>query len=76
MHCDCCDKLLDEAEASARFVESGNFVNMCTECRSYLPRNLKWKTRSDMERKEREADEAGEDQFDLRDYDEEQDDWR
>lgn len=58
MHCDCCDQLLSEAEATARFVESGNFVNMCAECRSYLPKDLQWRTRRDLERKEREAEDS------------------
>lgn len=58
MHCDCCDKLLEDAEASARFVESGNYVNMCSECRSWLPKELKWQTRADLERKDLEEEDA------------------
>lgn len=61
MHCDCCDQILTEAEQSARFIESGEFVNMCTECRSTLPEDIRWRTRKDLERKEREGEDADSD---------------
>jgi hypothetical protein len=65
MHCDCCDKLLTEAEASARFVETGNFVDMCSECRSYLPAGLKWHSRADLERKDAEEEDSDTAETDL-----------
>jgi hypothetical protein len=55
MHCDCCDKLLTDSEATAKF-ESGEYVSMCTKCREYLPKELKVFTRSDLEDQEDEKE--------------------
>jgi hypothetical protein len=51
MHCDCCDRLLTDSEATAKF-ESGAYVNMCTKCSSFLPKELRILTRSDLEEEE------------------------
>lgn len=45
MHCDCCDKLLNNVEATARWssddpLKLGEFVNMCVKCQSTLPKAL------------------------------------
>jgi hypothetical protein len=51
MHCDCCDRLLSDSEATAKF-ESGAYVNMCTKCVGFLPKEVKILTRSDLENEE------------------------
>lgn len=40
MRCDCCDAELNEVDISAKFAD-GRFVNMCKECRSFLPSDIK-----------------------------------
>jgi hypothetical protein len=47
---------LNDEEATARFAESGNFVGMCKDCRSYLPKNLKILTRPDLKEKKDKDD--------------------
>lgn len=71
MHCDCCDHLLDDIEATARFTETGNFVNMCKKCIRFLPKDLQINYRNDLKGKEREEKEeqAAEDKL----YDEDED---
>jgi hypothetical protein len=49
MRCTCCNKLLTEAEATAKFVDSGNYVDMCSGCREYLPKDLMISIRKDLE---------------------------
>lgn len=58
MRCECCNNMLSDKDATARFAESGNFVNMCETCRGFLPKNIAVITRSDLERQEREAEDA------------------
>jgi hypothetical protein len=48
MHCDCCNHMLDDEEATAKFAESGNYVSMCKLCRAYLPRDIKVVLRPDL----------------------------
>lgn len=70
MHCDCCDKLLDPEEQSAKFVEKDGtktrFVNMCRKCRSFLPPDIKIASnpRSSMEQFFGEGENDGLDQDD------------
>ncbi len=52
MRCDCCDKLLNDSEATAKFTDSGNYVNMCSKCRGHLPKDLKITLRKDFETQE------------------------
>lgn len=58
MRCECCDRLLDDVEATARFAESGEFVNMCTKCRGWLPKELKIILRNDLIKREQEDDDS------------------
>lgn len=56
MRCECCDELLSDAEATAKFAGSGAYVGMCGECRKSLPSDLKIITRRDLEKtREREV---------------------
>jgi hypothetical protein len=57
MRCDCCDAELNDEEATAKFTESGNYVQMCKGCRKFLPRNIKITVRTDLE-PNKEKDEA------------------
>jgi hypothetical protein len=54
MRCDCCDAELSEAEATAKFEDSGAYVDMCGDCRSYLPSDIKVRTRR-LPQKQREV---------------------
>lgn len=50
MRCNCCDKELDDSEATAKFVETDGskphrYVEMCSECRSFLPREVRYVSR-------------------------------
>lgn len=52
MHCQCCDKLLTESEATAKFVEKDGskphrFVEMCNECLSFMPPDIQVVRRRD-----------------------------
>lgn len=58
MHCECCDALLDDVDATARFTESGNYVNMCKKCRKFLPRNIEVTLRNDLQRKTHEEEDG------------------
>jgi hypothetical protein len=53
MHCDCCDRLLSDSEATARF-ESGAYVSMCRKCSDFLPKEVRIITRADLEERERD----------------------
>jgi hypothetical protein len=61
MRCDCCDADLNDSEATAKFAESGNYVNMCTECRSFLPRDIRILLRPDLEYQTKNGKKAKED---------------
>lgn len=72
MRCVCCDRELTDAEATAKFVESGAYTEMCRTCIGFLPKGIKVHTRSDLERKEKEQEDADfYDPFDLGDMDDE-----
>lgn len=58
MHCECCDVLLDDVEATAKFAESGRYVGMCTKCQRFLPKELKVVNRTDLDRSVHEGNDA------------------
>jgi uncharacterized metal-binding protein YceD (DUF177 family) len=81
MHCECCDVILNDEEATAKFADSGHYVSMCAKCRKHLPKDLKITTRYDLvqsrqSRKEQEAEDAETNDYDLKwsDYDGEEQD--
>jgi hypothetical protein len=54
MKCECCDKLLTDKEATARFVpdtkdDPPRYVGMCKACQEFLPSNIRIITRPDLE---------------------------
>lgn len=75
MRCDCCDKLLDEVEATAKFAEKDGskptrFVNMCRTCQGFLPLDVRVVNRPDLEREE-----VSEDYFDYEGFDDDLEDY-
>lgn len=56
MHCNCCDKLLNDAEATAKFVDEDGtatrYVEMCKKCRSFLPPDVRYVLRKDLREEE------------------------
>lgn len=53
MRCECCNKVLSDKEATARYApnegERGiRYVGMCTECQGFLPASVKILTRHDL----------------------------
>jgi uncharacterized protein with PIN domain len=77
MRCECCDKELNDSEATAKFVgppESKlvRYVGMCKKCRSYLPPEVRYTIRRDLPADSREdAESKLYDPFDLGDMDDE-----
>lgn len=70
MRCECCDRLLTDGEASAKFVEKdgskpSRFVNMCRTCRSFLPPTIQYVVTQPDTNPEEEPDDDYEDPFDL-----------
>lgn len=60
MHCDCCDKVLTDYEATLRYVSTEEFVNTCLKCLEGL--NIEVKGNPALKRKKDEAvEEIGED---------------
>jgi hypothetical protein len=54
MRCECCDRVLSDLEATAKFVDEDGgaptrFVNMCTKCQSFLPKEVRIITREDLD---------------------------
>jgi len=54
MRCECCDKLLSDVEATARFHNEDKdapirYVGMCKKCMTFLPESSKILLRSDLE---------------------------
>lgn len=54
MRCECCDKLLSDSEATARFIDEDStapprYVGMCTTCRGFLPPSVRIAVRHDFE---------------------------
>lgn len=77
MRCSCCDKELNDSEATAKYVEKDGskphrYVDMCAECRGFLHPDIKYVSRP-VRSTESEPDEA--DPFDLRDYGEDDEGW-
>lgn len=75
MRCECCDAELSDSEISAKFVEKDGskptrFVNMCTECRGFLPPDIGIVSRPPT-RKQKD-DEPLFDPFDLREFDDDE----
>lgn len=71
MHCDACDRLLSDEEATARFKSSGEFVMMCKPCRKWLPPEMEIISRPDL-RDKREEEPDTNDYFDLTEYDDDE----
>jgi hypothetical protein len=47
VRCNCCNKILEDVEATAKFVGSGEYAEMCRTCIKTLPPEVKVKFRSD-----------------------------
>ena len=72
MRCDCCDAELNDEEATAKFTESGNYVNMCSDCRRHLPKDIRITVRNDLKKqKDDDSSQQLDDPFDLGDMDDE-----
>ena len=74
MRCECCDRELSDSEATARFLDmdgtkSDRYVGMCTKCRGFLPPEVKYTVRRDLE--SNKEDHELNDPFDLGEYDDE-----
>jgi len=79
MRCECCDKELSPAEDSAMFVEPDGAkphrrVGMCSECRSFLPREVNYVQRRDAKPHYIEPV-AADDPFDLSEYGDDDEGW-
>lgn len=49
MRCNCCNKLLSDFESTRKNAVTGEYMDMCNECLSYLPPDqFKFKTRPDL----------------------------
>jgi hypothetical protein len=55
VRCECCNKMLSDKEATARFApvneeekKNPRYVMMCTECQGFLPPSVKILTRADL----------------------------
>lgn len=70
MHCECCNAMLEDIDATAKFTESGNYVNMCGKCRKFLPKDIGVTLRHDLQRKEREEEDSEVNDKDLYNEDE------
>jgi len=49
MRCNCCNKLLSDFEATRRFKETKEFVDMCNECVDTLPKDIRFINRTDLD---------------------------
>lgn len=59
--CECCDKILNDSEATARFVGEDapiRYVGMCSKCRSFLPSCVQYTVRRDLPSTEPDDDDA------------------
>ena len=66
MRCECCNVLLTDSEATAKFAEpdgrkATRYVSMCNKCVQYLPKEVRIVTRADLE------EDTEDDDFDLED---------
>lgn len=48
MRCECCNALLSDVDATAKFGD-GRFVNMCKKCRDFLPKDVVVHVRADLD---------------------------
>jgi len=48
MRCNCCDKILNDFEATRRFKESNTYADMCNECVKELPDDIEFIVRGDL----------------------------
>lgn len=73
MRCTCCNKQLSDVDATAKFAASGAYVDMCQECRGFLPYDLDVKLRPDLEKKNKHRDDPDDGiKFYTEDYDAEE----
>lgn len=54
MRCSCCDEELTDVDSTAKFSD-GRFVDMCRECRGFLPSDVKVNLRRDLLNNPREV---------------------
>lgn len=40
LRCLSCDKILSDLEDAAKFIDSGAYVGLCTDCRRWLPTDV------------------------------------
>jgi len=72
MRCDCCNKLLTDSEATAKFAESKTYVSMCTKCRQFIPKDIPLILREDFSETE-DDDEYYDEYYDgEEDYDDDE----
>jgi hypothetical protein len=76
MRCECCDKELNDSEATAKYVGTvgapARYVGMCKKCRSFLPPDVRYTVRRDLPTDGKQGDESDvSDPFDLGDMDDE-----
>jgi hypothetical protein len=78
IRCECCDKELNDSEATAKFVGTAGaparYVGMCKKCRSFLPPDVRYSVRRDLPTDNHSEEREGgglSDPFDLGDMDDE-----
>lgn len=79
MRCECCDVILEDIEATARFLDvvdgvaqATRYVGMCRACQKWLPPEVTIITRPDLDNPKNYDDvENKSDYFDLGEYDDE-----
>lgn len=69
MRCDCCDKILTDKEATARFFDEDanappRYVGMCSTCQRFLPPSVRIITRNDLPEDDRD-DEWHQEEFNF-----------
>ena len=47
MHCDCCDRLLNDHEATRKSKSTGEYLNMCNKCLSTV--DIDYESRHDLD---------------------------
>lgn len=74
MRCECCDKELNDSEATAKFAGPGpaRYVGMCKKCRGFLHPDTKYTIRRDLPTDDQaDSPDVLYDPFDLGDMDDE-----
>lgn len=79
MRCDCCDRELNDSEATAKFVEPDGskptrYVGMCKECQSFMPPEIKIVSKPT--KKGRNEEPELRDYYDLEDYSDDDESWQ